>query len=250
MEASMKSMEERFRKEQKTKEEQLRKDFAEKEIELKKEMWNKAQSAAKIKLDDEFKEKLVELQALRERDEKARARELEFLKEKQALESRQKDMEIEKERAIIAAKKDMEEQMRKEAQEKNLFELEKYKAEFERRLAEKEKQTDILKKALDDATMKANQGSMQIQGETQENALKQALQSEFPIDTIEDVPTGIKGADLVQTVRSSRGEEVGIIAWESKDAKAWSDSWAEKLKEDRLRVGASISVIVTTVLPQ
>jgi hypothetical protein len=33
---------------------------------------------------------------------------------------------------------------------------------------------------------------MQIQGETQENALKQALQSEFPIDTIDDVPTGIK----------------------------------------------------------
>jgi hypothetical protein len=47
-----------------------------------------------------------------------------------------------------------------------------------------------------------------------------------------------------------KGEEVGIIAWESKDAKLWSDAWAEKLKEDRLRVGASISVIVTTVLPQ
>ena len=41
-----------------------------------------------------------------------------------------------------------------------------------------------------------------------------------------------------------------MIAWESKDAKLWSDAWAEKLKEDRLRVGASISVIVTTVLPQ
>jgi hypothetical protein len=153
----MKNMEEKFRKEQQITEEKLRKDFADKEGELKKEMWTKAQNAAKVKLDDEFKEKLIELQSLRERDEKARARELEFLKEKQALESKQKDLEIEKERAIIAAKKEMEEQMRKEAQERNSFEIEKFKADFEKRLAEKEKQTEILKKALDDATMKANQ---------------------------------------------------------------------------------------------
>lgn len=42
---------------------------------------------------------------------------------------------------------------------------------------------------------------------------------------------------------------MGVIVWESKDAKQWSDAWAEKLKEDRLRVNASVSVIVSTVLP-
>ncbi len=32
--------------------------------------------------------------------------------------------------------------------------------------------------------------------------------------------------------------------------KDWSDSWTQKLKEDRLRVGANLSVIVTAVLPK
>ncbi len=32
--------------------------------------------------------------------------------------------------------------------------------------------------------------------------------------------------------------------------KDWSDSWTQKLKEDRLRVGANLSVIVTAALPK
>jgi hypothetical protein len=84
----------------------------------------------------------------------------------------------------------------------------------------------------------------------QENAIKEMLAREFPYDTIDDVPTGIKGADLIQTVRDSLGHSVGVIAWESKNTKAWSDSWVEKLKEDRLRVNASVSVIVSNVLPE
>jgi hypothetical protein len=43
---------------------------------------------------------------------------------------------------------------------------------------------------------------------------------------------------------------VGIIAWESKNTKAWSESWVDKLKEDRLRVNADISILVTAVLPK
>jgi hypothetical protein len=30
----------------------------------------------------------------------------------------------------------------------------------------------------------------------------------------------------------------------------WSDLWAEKLKEDRLRVNAAVSIIVSNVLPK
>lgn len=73
--------------------------------------------------------------------------------------------------------------------------------------------------------------------------------SEFPFDLVDDVPTGIKGADLIQTVRNQFGQSAGVIAWESKNTKAWSDSWVEKLKEDRLRVNASVSVIISNVLP-
>ena len=79
---------------------------------------------------------------------------------------------------------------------------------------------------------------MQIQGEIQEDALKALLESNFPIDIISDVEKGIKGADIVQEVRNEFGQSVGVIAWESKNTKAWSEGWVEKLKEDRLRVGA------------
>ncbi len=91
---------------------------------------------------------------------------------------------------------------------------------------------------------------MQIQGELQEDALKELLISTFPFDHITDVEKGIKGADLVQEVRSDFGQIAGNIAWESKNTKAWSDGWVEKLKEDRLRVGAGVAVIVSSVLPE
>jgi hypothetical protein len=51
-------------------------------------------------------------------------------------------------------------------------------------------------------------------------------------------------------VRNDFGQSVGVIAWESKNTKAWSDSWVEKLKEDRLRVNADVSILVTAVLPK
>lgn len=91
---------------------------------------------------------------------------------------------------------------------------------------------------------------MQIQGELQEDALKEILSAQFPMDIISDVEKGIKGADLVQEIRSDFGHFAGNIAWESKNTKSWSDAWVEKLKEDRLRVGAGVAVIVSSALPE
>jgi hypothetical protein len=205
---------------------------------------------AKLEASEQTKIQNIELESLRKRDEEARTKELDFLRKQQEMENRQKNLEIEKERAIIDARKKMEEEIQIESQKRQSIEIERLRLEFDKRLAEEQKKADILKKSLDDATMKANQGSMQIQGEIQENALKETLMRNFPLDIIEDVPTGIKGADLIQTVQGSRGESVGVIAWESKNTKAWSDSWVDKLKEDRLRVNASVSIIVTITLPK
>lgn len=236
--------------------EKFTRDQEKKEEEIKREMWMKAQLASqkqldeKVKmLDEEAKKKEVELDNLRKRDEEARKKELEFLREKQAFESKQKDMELDKERALIAERKRLEEEFAKQSTEKFNLEFEKKQLEFEKRMQEKEKQMETLKKSLDEATRKANQGSMQIQGEIQEDALKEILRTNFPIDELSDVEKGIKGADIIQSVRNKFGNPVGVIAWESKNTKAWSDSWIDKLKEDRLRVNASVSIIVTNTLP-
>lgn len=115
---------------------------------------------------------------------------------------------------------------------------------------EKEKMIGDLKKSLEEAQIKASQGSQQLQGEIQELDLEESLQHSFPHDLIEPVGKGVRGADIRQTVRTSMGTVCGVILWESKRTKAWVDDWAVKLKDDLRATKANIPVIITTVLPK
>lgn len=205
---------------------------------------------AKEEAEEASKKQSIELENLRKRDEEARRKEMEFLKQAQEFESMKKNQELELEKAKMEERKKVEEEAKKQAEERARFENEKMKLESDKRIAELTKQLEMTQRAVEDANRKANQWSMQIQGEIQEDALKELLQQNFPIDIISDVEKWIKGADIIQEVRNDFGQSVGVIAWESKNTKAWSDGWVEKLKEDRLRVGAGVSVIVSSVLPE
>jgi len=116
---------------------------------------------------------------------------------------------------------------------------------------------DELRKKLEDQTAlaeemkrKAEQGSVQLQGEVQELAIEDILKAAFRFDTIEPVPKGINGADVIQKVYNNTGNEVGIIAYESKRTKTFGKDWISKLKEDGGRVKADICVLVTETLPE
>lgn len=115
---------------------------------------------------------------------------------------------------------------------------------------EKEKMINDLKKSLEEAQIKASQGSQQTQGEVQELDLEDTLRQTFLHDLIEPVGKGVRGADITQTVRTSMGTVCGVILWESKRTKAWVDDWATKLKDDLRATKANIPVIVSTVLPK
>ncbi len=222
-------------------------------IEMQKDFDERARSYAikvKAEAEEQAKKQAVELESYKKRDDESRAKEMQYLKEKQVFEMRAKDMEIEKERAIIEAKKLMEIDIKIQIEKEQAYTTDKLRLEYEKRMAEMQKQLEMTQKAVEDANRKANQWSMQIQGEIQEDALRALLEANFPVDVISDVDKGIKGADIIQEVRSEYGQSVGIIAWESKNTKAWSDSWVDKLKEDRLRVNADISILVTAVLPK
>jgi len=192
----------------------------------------------------------LELESLRKRDEESRKKEMEFLRQSQEFENMKKNQALELEKAKMEERKKVEEEAKKQAEERAKFENEKMKLESDKRIAELTKQLEMTQRAVEDANRKANQGSMQIQWEIQEDALKELLMQNFPIDIISDVEKGIKGADIIQEVRNDFGQSVGVIAWESKNTKAWSDGWVEKLKEDRLRVNADVSILVTGVLPK
>ncbi|MBU0974246.1 DUF2130 domain-containing protein, partial [Patescibacteria group bacterium] len=61
---------------------------------------------------------------------------------------------------------------------------------------------------------------------------------------------GAKGADLVQRINAKMGTNAGTIIWESKNTKAFSESWISKLKSDQGLVKADIAILVTQVLPK
>ena len=105
-------------------------------------------------------------------------------------------------------------------------------------------------KANDDLRRKLQQGSQQSQGEVLETTLEDLLRATFPLDLIEPVAKGVRGADVLQRVYTRSGYCCGTVVWESKNTKNWSDGWVEKLKDDQRDAGADIAVLVSTALPK
>ena len=124
------------------------------------------------------------------------------------------------------------------------------KTEHQLRVKELEKQLDDQKKLADEMRRKAEQGSMQLQGEVQELILEELLKSTFPFDTIGEVGKGVRGADCIQTVRNQFGQDCGKIIYESKRTKDFSNDWIDKLKKDMRGAGVDVAVIVTQSYPK
>jgi hypothetical protein len=114
---------------------------------------------------------------------------------------------------------------------------------------EKDLQIEGMRRQIEELQRKASQGSQQLQGEAAEQCLQDRLESAFPQDGLDPVPTGIRGADLVQLVRDQQGRAAGIVVWESKRTKGWSKEWPSKLRADMQRLGGDLGVIVTDVMP-
>ena len=121
---------------------------------------------------------------------------------------------------------------------------------IELKLREKEEVINSMKEQMDEMKRKAEQGSMQLQGEVQELVIEETLRELFPTDTISEVAKGMKGADVVQTVRNRKMIECGTILYESKRTKNFSEEWISKLKNDALSAKAEICIIVTEAMPE
>jgi hypothetical protein len=105
-------------------------------------------------------------------------------------------------------------------------------------------------RTIEELKRKAEQGSQQSQGEVLELELEELLRGRFPTDTIEPVGKGELGADVVQRVNGQVGQPAGIILWETKRTKAWSEGWLGKLRDDQRRSGADIALIISHALPK
>ncbi len=223
----------------------------------KEEMSKKALELAEEKAKAKAKETSLEMEDLKARlkeqekaSEEMKRNELEMRKRARELEEKEKNWELEMSRKMDLEKKKLEDHMAKTQAEALDTKIKEIQEENRKKELEMIKQQDQMKKTIDDLKRKAEQGSQQIQWDIQEEDLKNTLSLSFPIDNIEDVPTGIKWADLIQTVRNNIWKDAWIIVWESKNTKAWTDDWIKKLKDDRIKVNGQVAILVTSVLPK
>lgn len=196
---------------------------------------------AKYEVESVEKTKILEeeLKLKNEKLKQAMEAELSIRKEKTKLEDEKRSFELDKQRQLDEERNKIRQQTMQEATDTHRL-----------KDLEKEKMINDLKKALENAQLKANQGSQQLQGEILELDLEDYLAKAFPLDDINPVGKGVKGADVSQVVKTSLGTVCGIILWESKRTKAWVDDWATKLKDDLRASKSNIPVIVTTALPK
>lgn len=174
---------------------------------------------------------------------KLKEQELNLLKKEKELNEREETRALELEKKLLEQRKVVEDRVREETQKR---ESEKFELEKVRLL----KQISDNKKLAEEMKRKAEQGSMQLQGEVQELALEELLKTAYPFDRIEEVPKGMRGADVLQTVVNASRQDCGRIVYESKRTRNFSAEWIEKLKEDQLRCKAAVAMIVTQTLPR
>lgn len=234
-EAKLKAIEEAVAKQKASIDEEVTTRLKTERAKLREEEAKKAKEQVTL----ELKDKEDELKSIREKLETARESELELRRKARELEEAQKDFDLTLQRQLDQERAKIRETAKKEVdEERNLKD------------AEKEKLIGDLKRQIDDMKRKAEQGSQQTQGEIFELALENLLRQAFPYDDITPVPKGVHGGDVVQTVRNGIGKECGIILWESKRTKNWSDGWLPKLRDDQRAAKAQLSVLVSIELPK
>jgi hypothetical protein len=243
--------------EYKLKEAALQKQLSAKDDELikriaeeKKKLQNDLEQSIRKSLSTDFENQLKMLQqSVADNEEKlkeARRKELEFMQKAQELKRKEEEMELNVQKKIIEAREKLSVEIRKIEDQKK----EQLENDYKLKLAEKDKQLEDQRKLAEEMKRKAEQGSMQLQGEVQELLLENILQNTFPHDKIVPVGKGVRGADCIQTICNPFGNECGKIIYESKRTANFSIDWIDKLKADMRSQGADIAVIVTQTLPK
>lgn len=245
-------------------------DEVQKELRLKLQEWQKKKDdefaqkleleKANIKKDMEeiirknitvdFENQLKILQSANNDNEEklkeARKKELEYLQKEQQLKNKEAELDITIQKKLQVESVKLSEQIQRQELEKSSLK----ETQYQLKLKEMEKQLDEQKKLAEEMRRKAEQSSMQRQGEVQELMLEEILKENFPFDLIEEVGKGVEGADCIQVVRNHSARECGKIIYESKRTKAWQNNWIDKLKTDMRSRGADVAILVTQTFPK
>ena len=211
----------------------------------------KEAAAQKAKLAEQ-EARLAELQAEREAQDKALAEARKAQAEAARL---RRELEEQKEAVALAVEEQLTQRLREDREKRAAAEAEAFnrrlaeiREEEAQKLAQKDEQLRSMAAQIEQLKRKAEQGSMQTQGEAAEVLLEDRLAAAFPADRIEPVGKGQRGADCVQVVAGAGGE-AGRILWESKATQNWSRDWLPKLREDMRGAGADVAVLTSVARP-
>ncbi|ODM73096.1 DUF2130 domain-containing protein [Bradyrhizobium elkanii] len=202
----------------------------------------KARQAAAAELnakEAEASELRLSLAANNAKLAEAQQAQADLMRKQRALDEEKRELDLTIEKRVQASIADIQLKARQEADEAARL-----------RVLEKDQTIESMSRTIEELKRKAEQGSQQSQGEVLEVELEGLLRGRFPTDVIEPVGKGELGADVVQQVNGSISQSAGIILWESKRTKAWSDSWLAKLRDDQRRCGADIALIISHALPK
>lgn len=212
----------------------MEKRLDEERVALEKAAIQKAKKQVSVELlerDEELGELREKVRAAQNAELGLRHRERKLVEEKEELElSVQRTLEKEREKIRGVALKQADESHRLKE-------------------AEKDEQIAGLRKQIDELKRKAEQGPVQLQGEVMEIALEGRLGDAFPMDSVGEVPKGIRGADVLQRVLDGNRRDCGGILWESKRTKNWNGDWLRKAREDQRAAKAACVVIVSEAMP-
>jgi len=221
--------------------------------------FNKKLEAKALEIDSNYEKQIEAIQAERAITKNA---EIKAIKEKMFLEDALKESEIKAEQKIRESLKQKEDELRaqniiyknsiKTELENDLIEQKKIlRVEGEGELREKDLEITRLRKEASDARSKLDHAkdSQELVGEAAELILLERLKKSFPNHSFEEIKKGQQGADILQEVRSLSGETVGLIYYESKKTKNWSEPWITKFKEDIRKKNAQMGILVSEVLP-
>jgi hypothetical protein len=231
-----------LQKQKETLDEQVAKKIQQEQVRIAAEESKKARLAVGGELDQKLKE-IDELQGiLKQKDAKladAQKAQADLLRKQRELDDARRELDLTIEKRVQSDLAAAREKAKKEAED-----------EMRLKVMEAEQTIASMQKQIEDLKRRAEQGSQQLQGEVQELELEALLATRFPRDTIQPVPKGEFGGDILHRVSGPLGQPCGTILWESKRTKNWSDGWLPKLREDQRAAKAEIAVIISQVLPK
>ncbi|MSN96614.1 DUF2130 domain-containing protein [Campylobacter sp. FMV-PI01] len=127
--------------------------------------------------------------------------------------------------------------------------LQQINSQNELKIKQIQEEKEQLIKKINELQRNSEVVSQQLQGEIQELAIEEFLKDKFIYDNIQEIPKGVNGADCIQIV-NDKMNQCGKILYESKRTKSFQNEWIDKFKQDIIKSGADVGVLVTQTMPK